>query len=400
MDWVAEPPALIDVGPSARGGRTFVVAEKERPETRYVLATPKAVWDPSKLPISLVLGLPRSRDLGAETDAEVRVALRSWGEVPCTGFRAVLGGTSAAAPGDDGTSGIYWRDDDWPSPLVPGALAQTLVRTDGNGFIYDADIHVNGKEYVWSLDGHSGTIDARSVLTHELGHFLGLAHSLDPTATMWASKPAGLGWRSLEADDVAGVCFLYPGTGDPGCPTTACPAPFVCVAKRCERPGAASATTVCAPCVRVAGACEAAGSDARCIDVAGGRVCGRSCVSDPECGPGFHCKATSQAGDLQCVSDDDCRSGPFPCGDGGTCPELGLPTTCASGACVGVTPPADAGTDAADASDGGTVPPPPGVGGGCSCDATGTGGSDTKALGALGAVAVAAAFVLRRRRRR
>jgi MYXO-CTERM domain-containing protein len=397
----AEPPALIDVGPSARGGRTFAIVERAlpetgaRPETRYVLATPKAVWDPSKFPLTILLGLPRSRDLGADTDAEVAVALRSWSEVPCTAFRATLGGTTASAPGDDGTSGVYFRDDAWPAPLVPGALAQTLVRTDGNGFIYDADVHVNGKEYVWSLDGRAGTVDTRSVLTHELGHLLGLGHSLDPVATMWASKPAGLGWRSLEADDVAGVCFLYPGTGDPGCPSSACPAPFTCVAKRCERPGVGSTSTVCAPCERVAGACDAAGSDARCIDVVGGRVCGRACAVDAECGPGFHCKPTSEAGDLQCVSDDGCQTGPFPCGDGGACPPVGLATICSAGACLGALPPSDAGADAA--SDGGpdAGTPPVSPGGGCSCHATGDGprGGTTGLL-----LAAVLALALRRRR--
>lgn len=392
-----EPPPIVsrltiaDMGPSARGGRTltFVQSADFHPEIRYVLATPKAVWDPKTFPIAVKLGLPRSRDLGADTDAEVEVALRIWGEVPCTAFRATLAGTVSAVSGDDGTSGVYWHDTAWPPAeaptLVPGALAQTLVRTDGNGVIYDADIHVNGKDYVWSLDGRAGTVDARSVLVHELGHFLGLGHSTDPVATMVAAKPAGLGWRSLEADDAAGVCFLYPGTGDPGCQATPCPAGLLCVAKRCERFGTPS--TVCAPCERVLGACDGAGSDARCIDLPGGRVCGRACQNDGDCGAGFHCKSTSQAGDLQCVSDDDCASGPFPCSDGGACPSGSI---CASGACVGIVPKGDAGTDASasDASD-----PPPGVGGGCSCNAS------ARDRGAPSAI-VAGLLLLRRRRSR
>ncbi len=393
-----DPPPIVsrltiaDVGPSARGGRTlaFVQGGEFHPEIRYVLATPKAVWDPKSFPIPVKLGLPRSRDLGADTDGEVAVALRTWGEVSCTAFRATLAGTVAAPAGDDGTSGVYWHDTAWPPPeapgLTPGALAETLVRTDVNGIAYDADVHVNGKDFVWSLDGRPGTVDARSVLVHELGHFLGLGHSTDPIATMYASKPAGLGWRSLESDDVAGVCFLYPGTGDLGCPATPCPSGLSCVAKRCERVGTPS--TVCSPCERVAFACDGAGSDARCIDLPGGRVCGRACEKDGDCGPGFHCKPTSQAGDLQCVSDDGCASGPFPCSDGGACPSGSV---CAAGACVGIVPKGDAGPDASD-SDAGA--PPPGVGGGgCSCNAS------ARDQGAPYAIAAGLLLLVLRRRR-
>jgi hypothetical protein len=51
------------------------------------------------------------------------------------------------------------------------------------------------------------------VLTHEAGHFLGLSHSIDNSATM---KPVydpvrdGESFRSLAPDDVAGICAIYP----------------------------------------------------------------------------------------------------------------------------------------------------------------------------------------------
>ena len=52
------------------------------------------------------------------------------------------------------------------------------------------------------------------MITHELGHWLGLAHSPDPYATMYyALLPNGI-QASLAGDDKAGVCSLYPNGTD------------------------------------------------------------------------------------------------------------------------------------------------------------------------------------------
>lgn len=265
--------------------------------------TPPGVWAQASLPVTFSFALPLGRDVGADAIGELRVALRTWPEVACTAYRTAYGGERAATAADDGQNFVFFHDDAWPAELLPDVVAQTVVTLDADGHIHDTDIHLNSHAYRFSLDGAPGTQDLRSVLVHELGHALGLGHTTVPNATMTVTG-SGLRWRSLEKDDIDGVCSLYPGTGTAGCDVVACPDGFRCVADVCQRPG--EKANVCSPCERVVGACEGSGDDARCIDYPGGLACARACTTDAACGAGFHCRATTAAGDLQCVADDQC----------------------------------------------------------------------------------------------
>src|SRR5262249_29297551 len=51
-----------------------------------------------------------------------------------------------------------------------------------------------------------------SIATHEEGHSLGLGHTTVPGATMEAAYGGGTSLATIEQDDIAGVCALYPGT--------------------------------------------------------------------------------------------------------------------------------------------------------------------------------------------
>ena len=70
---------------------------------------------------------------------------------------------------------------------------------------------MNGGGFSFSTETpRDGQIDALNTLTHEAGHFLGLDHSSDHEATMYAQAPPGeIKKRSLETDDKNGICFLY-----------------------------------------------------------------------------------------------------------------------------------------------------------------------------------------------
>lgn len=108
---------------------------------------------------------------------------------------------------------IVFRDDKWPHSDSSNTLALTTVTFNPEtGEIYDADMEVNTFDTKVTLvdpvppDGY----DFASIATHEAGHFLGLAHSGDNRATMFANyTPGATAMRNLTSDDVAGVCSVY-----------------------------------------------------------------------------------------------------------------------------------------------------------------------------------------------
>jgi hypothetical protein len=111
----------------------------------------------------------------------------------------------------DGHHVITFRETYWPHTDPYNTLALTTV-TYGveTGTIYDADIEINSFQH--ALSGTeppaAGTYDLQSILTHEAGHFVGLAHSADTNAVMYAFYNAGS--IQLTPDDVAGFCAIHP----------------------------------------------------------------------------------------------------------------------------------------------------------------------------------------------
>jgi hypothetical protein len=108
---------------------------------------------------------------------------------------------------------IMFRDDDWPYENAIDTLAlTTLIFNADSGEIYDADVEVNTVQSPMATDNVGpNDIDFNSVMTHELGHFLGLSHSNAQGSTMHFSyAPGQTSMASIEFDDEQGVCAALP----------------------------------------------------------------------------------------------------------------------------------------------------------------------------------------------
>ncbi len=112
---------------------------------------------------------------------------------------------------------IMFRDDHWPYDDPNNTLALTTMTFDlDTGEIYDADMEINSTLQLAVSDPvPADGYDLQSVLTHEAGHFLGMAHSGDDHAAMWAAyEPGSTAKRTLTADDTTGLCSIYEPDGE------------------------------------------------------------------------------------------------------------------------------------------------------------------------------------------
>jgi len=127
---------------------------------------------------------------------------------------------------------VMFHDSGWLDG--PGHIGVTTP-TGGkeSGLVVDADVEINSQDYSFASDS-SGMMSTSLlyVLTHELGHFLGLAHSQVRGSVMsegYQSLPFSP--NLISADDAAAVCAAYP----PG-PKLSCGTPPASTYDQCVVP--------------------------------------------------------------------------------------------------------------------------------------------------------------------
>jgi hypothetical protein len=108
---------------------------------------------------------------------------------------------------------VMFRENDWPYVGAEDTIGFTHVRfgVHGDGEIWDGDIELNAFDFAFSVGDKNVSYDLDSVLTHEIGHWLGLAHTADASATMYGEYTPGMTQqRSLADDDSTAICEVYP----------------------------------------------------------------------------------------------------------------------------------------------------------------------------------------------
>jgi hypothetical protein len=105
---------------------------------------------------------------------------------------------------------IVFRDTKWPYDDPVNTLALTTVTYGVNdGEIFEAYTEVNTAMHTISTEEPppTGSFDLQAILTHEAGHFLGLAHATDTHSIMYAYYQAGA--INLTPDDDGAICTVY-----------------------------------------------------------------------------------------------------------------------------------------------------------------------------------------------
>ncbi len=318
-----------------------------------------------------------STDLPASTClSECKASFESWLGKSCSTLKMSYAGQStnlklvAVGYNANGKNEVAWIENSaWQyGKYVLGVTSPYFFTTDPQkGHITEADIAMNGYLQTWSTSGKSYSTDVRNVLVHEIGHFFGLQHNLYPNVnnpeTMAPTADPFMKSRTPEADDVAGLCYLYPATGKTSCSSND-DCPYIIVDTNqgekyggvipCNSGSCGGQTAQVAPEAKKLGD-GCAGSDdcaspMYCQPMSGSQaVCSKDCnPSAKNCPGGFSCVpfqndpnkgacikggGPSPSKDLgqSCKSSNECKSqlcvnegnGQFcrqPCGSDGKCP--------------------------------------------------------------------------------
>jgi hypothetical protein len=195
-------------------------------------------WPVERVPYGVSAAGSRAHMIsGADATRVADLAFSAWNEAACDGgapsIKAYDDGPLESIPDASDCSNslscdpvvhdFIVFDNPWPyqapgdlsDPTAANTIALTTVSYGmDDGRIFEAKTEVNATLALTTEEpppAGSAAFDLRVILTHEAGHFLGLAHATETTSIMYAYYQAGA--TVLTPDDVNGICTIYPPSG-------------------------------------------------------------------------------------------------------------------------------------------------------------------------------------------
>jgi hypothetical protein len=196
-----------------------------QPQFRFIRSADPSRWfEPDdNQPISFTVnpdGAPNPQVID-----DIVAAMNVWSNVSGSAMRVTYAGTTNDCfPHGSGNTMVFNNCDNAfaQTPNCATIIALGSINWDThhkrsvNGVNFSKIIqgHISFNPYsACSYDNHC---NIQEIVTHELGHTLGLGHSQDPAATMAGTAHFDGRCASIREDDEAGMRFIYPAPGTSG----------------------------------------------------------------------------------------------------------------------------------------------------------------------------------------
>ncbi len=187
-------------------------------------------WDESSFPVPYFISAKSFRGKSDFVPA-IDQSFRTWRNLDGVKVEFVgVGCSDIARNENDGVNNVIFVEKDWQFGAAAIAITRNFYvsgEAARSGQILDSDILLNGVDHVFSTNNTLNTHDVQNIVTHEVGHFLGLGHDgpsgqENEDAVMFAvAKTNEFKKRTLHPNDIAGIREAYAGSGTKYAPSNA-----------------------------------------------------------------------------------------------------------------------------------------------------------------------------------